>query len=281
MSTELSTENLHKIQQEVIDIAFRFGPKVLVAVSILVIGLLMARWAGRWAGRMFEKIHMEIAVQRLLQRLVRLVVFGLFGVIALQNLGVELLPLLAGLGVAGAGIALAMQGVLGNVVAGLTIVFTKPFKVGEYIAIVGVEGLVEDISTFSTKLSHADMSVVVIPNRKIVGEVLHNYGTIRQLQLSVGVAYDTDIDRALATVREVLAANPRLLTDPAPVVRISQLSESSIDILVRPWAKLADVGLATGEIYKAIVEKLRERGIVIPFPQRDVHLLGPGAAPRA
>ncbi len=113
---------------------------------------------------------------------------------ALQNLGVELLPLIAGLGVAGAGIALATQGVLGNVVAGLSIIFSKPFRVGEYIAIAGVEGTVETISLFSTTLAHVDRSRVIVPNRKIVGEILHNYGRIRQLDVSVGVAYDTDIN---------------------------------------------------------------------------------------
>ena len=99
--------------------------------------------------------------------------------------------MLAGLGVAGAGIALATQGVLSNVVAGLTIIFTKPYRVGEYIAIVGVEGRVETINIFSTQLTHADRSRIVVPNRKIVGEILHNYGRIRQCELHVGVSYES------------------------------------------------------------------------------------------
>src|ERR1700693_1964314 len=125
----------------------------------------------------------------------------------------ELLPLIAGIGVAGAGIALAMQGVLSNMVAGLTIIFTRPFRVGEYIHIAGVEGSVETIHLFSTTLSHADLSRVVIPNRKIVGEILHNYGQIRQVEVVVGVAYDTDLSRAVAAIREVLEGNPRVLKD--------------------------------------------------------------------
>ena len=107
---------------------------------------------------------------------------------ALQNLGVDLLPLIAGLGVAGAGIALAMQSVLGNLAAGLTIIFTTPFWVGEYVAMVGFEGRVESINLFTTRLSHPDRSLVVVPNRKIVGEILHNYGEIRQLDLRVEIA---------------------------------------------------------------------------------------------
>src|SRR5690606_2861362 len=126
-------------------------------------------------------INLEPPVQELLVRIIKIIVLALFIIMALQNLGIELLPLIAGLGVAGAGIALAMQGVLGNLMAGLTIIFTKPFRIGEYISIADEEGLVENISLFSTVLGHYDQSQVVIPNRKIVGEILHNFGNIRQL----------------------------------------------------------------------------------------------------
>ncbi|MGC3960437.1 MAG: mechanosensitive ion channel family protein [Verrucomicrobiota bacterium] len=213
----------------------------------------------------------------LMLRVVRLFVMGIFLFMALDNLGVRLLPLIAGLGVAGAGIALAMQGVLGNLAAGLVIIFTKPFRVGEYVAMVGVEGRVETIELFSTKLSHADMSTVIIPNRKIVGEILHNYGKIRQLDLVVGVAYDTDLNTALAAVNEVLSINPRVLKDPAPVVRVSYLADSSINIVVKPWVNVPDFGDASGEINKAIVEEFRARNISIPFPQREVRLLNSAA----
>ncbi|MCE9618952.1 MAG: mechanosensitive ion channel [Planctomycetes bacterium] len=267
-------ETLDKVQTEVIDIAFKFGPKVLVAIFILIVGFLVGRWVGGWTGRMFEKLKLDIAVRRLLERIVRLMVLGLFVIIALQNLGVELLPLLAGLGVAGAGIAFAMQGVLGNIVAGLTIVFTRPFSIGEYISIVGEEGQVEDINTFSTTLSHPDKSRVVIPNRKIVGDILHNYGTIRQLQCVVGVAYDTNLNEALAAINEVLRANARVLAEPAPVVRVSAMADSAISIVAMPWVNVSDYGSAFGEINKAIVEKLRERRIAIPCPQREVRMLG-------
>jgi small-conductance mechanosensitive channel len=172
------------------------------------------------------------------------------------------------LGVAGAGIALAMQGVLGNVVAGLTIIFTRPFRVGEYISIVGVEGRVEAIQLFSTTLSHTDMSRVVIPNRKIVGEILHNYGTIRQVQITVGVAYDTELSQALAVVDEVLRANPRVLKEPAPVIQVAMLSDSSVNIAVRPWTAVVGLRRRHGEINRAILESFRGRDIVIPFRSR-------------
>src|SRR5687767_4121137 len=151
-------------------------------------------------------------------RIAKLFVMLLAILIAVQQLGVELWPLIAGLGVAGVGVGLAMQGVLSNLVAGLTIIFVKPFRVGEYIQINNVEGQVDIIELFSTTLLHPDMSRVVIPNRKIVGEILHNYGKIRQASLSVGVAYDTDLNRAIEIIRDILARNPRVLKSPAPGV---------------------------------------------------------------
>jgi small conductance mechanosensitive channel len=193
-------------------------------------------------------------------------VFLLFAIMALQNLGIDLLPLLAGLGIAGAGIALALQGVLGNVAAGLMIIFTRPFKVGEYISIAGEEGVVEAISLFSTTLRHADLSRIVIPNRKISGEILHNYGEIRQVDLRVGVAYATDLEAAVGAIREVLAANPRVLKDPAPFVQAAALGEYAVNIEIKPWVAVKDFGPVPGEINPAVLDALRERGIEVPLP---------------
>ncbi|HEY8119239.1 MAG TPA: mechanosensitive ion channel domain-containing protein [Methylophilaceae bacterium] len=272
MNDQLAT--VDHIKRMVIDLAIQFGPKVLVAITIIIAGVYVSRWVGRMLDGGIRKFNLEQPVRQLLVRIVRVFVVALFAIMALQNLGVELLPLIAGLGVAGAGIALAMQGILSNIVAGLTIIFTRPFSVGEYISIVGEEGKVENISLFTTILSHADQSQVVIPNRKIVGEILHNYGNIRQLDILVGVAYDTDLDKALAVVNEVLQGNPRMLKDPSPIIKVSFLAPSSINISVKPWVTVPDYGAAEGEINKAIVEAFRNNKIVIPFTQHEVRILG-------
>ena len=162
---------LDQAKSTLVDIAIKFGPKVVVAILIVVAGVYAGRSLGRIFDRSLNGFHLEPPVRQLLVRMLRLFILALFLIMALQNLGVELLPLIAGLGVAGAGIALAMQGVLGNVVAGLTIIFTRPFRVGEYISIIGVDGMVEAIDLFNTRLVHADRSIVVVPNRKIVGEI--------------------------------------------------------------------------------------------------------------
>jgi small conductance mechanosensitive channel len=164
--------------------------------------------------------------------------------------------------------------VLGNLAAGLTIIFTRPFKVGEYISIADVEGTVEEIRLFNTVLSHPDLSRIVIPNRKIVGEILHNFGTLRQIDVVVRVAYDTDIPHALAAIDDLLAAHPNVLQEPEPMVRVLTLADSGVHIAIRPWTPVADFYTTSGDITRAVLETFRERGIQIPFPQREVRLLG-------
>ena len=268
---------LDQVRSTAIDLGMKFGPKLVVAILILVAGYVAGRWAAGVAGRMLARFHLDAPVRNLIERAVRVLVFVLFAIMALQNLGVELVPLIAGLGVAGAGVALAMQGVLGNVAAGLTIIFTRPFRVGDYLSISKEEGEVLDISLFSTVLGHPDRSRVVIPNRKIVGEILHNYGTLRQLAVEVGVAYDTDIGAALRSVDEVLLANPRVLKDPAHLVSVLRLADSRVLIGVNPWVKVPDFGPATSEVNRAILEAFRARSIVIPMPQREIRMLAAAA----
>jgi small conductance mechanosensitive channel len=267
-------QTLDQVKASVIDMAIRFGPKLLVAIIILVAGYMVGRWVGRLLERLLVRFKLEPPVRSLLVRMIHILVLGLFAIMALQNLGVELLPLIAGLGVAGAGVALAMQGVLGNVVAGLTIIFTQPFHVGDYISIAKEEGEVLDISMSSTTLGHTDRSKVVIPNRKIVGEILHNYGRIRQLNLVVGVSYGTDVNVALSAVDEILKSDPRVLREPAPWIGVTRLADSSVIVSVKPWVNVPDYDAAVSEVNKAILTTFRAQNVVIPLPQREVRMLG-------
>lgn len=266
-------DTLEKLKDQAIDMGAKFAPKLLVAILVLVVGYLVSRWVVRVVGRWLDKMDLEPPVRGLMLQIVWLLIMGLFLIMALVNLGVELLPLIAGLGVAGAGIALALQGVLGNLAAGLTIIFTRPFRVGEYVSMAGVEGRVAEVRLFNTVLDHPDLSKIVIPNRKIVGEILHNYGKIRQLDVVVGVAYSTDLNLALSAVNDVLARNSKLLKEPMPVVLVNMLADSSINIAVKPWVEVSDYVDAGGEVNKAIVEEFRARHVAIPFPQREVRLL--------
>ena len=264
-------------QKKIIDYVVEHSGALIGAIVVMVAAVLIARWLGGILMRWLEKKHLEPPVRMLIVRVGRILVISFALVIALGTLGFNVMALVAGLGVAGVGVGLAMQGVLSNLVAGLTIIFTKPFRVGEYIELLGVNGQVDTIEMFSTTLLHGDRSRVVIPNRKIVGEILHNYGTIRQLDLSVGVAYNTNITRVVGIVREVLAGNARVLKEFTPGVGVAMLADSSIQISIRPWVKVPDYGPAGDEIYRAILERFRAAQVGIPFPQREVRLLN-GAA---
>jgi len=261
------------IQDKIVNYLIENGPKLLGAILIILAGLMAARWTGQLLMRWLSSKQLEPPVRMLITRLAKLFVVGFALVIALGTMGVNMMAAVTGIGVAGVGVSLAMQGVLSNLVAGLTIIFTKPFRVGEYVEMVGVQGQVEMIELFTTTLTHADRSKVVIPNRKIVGEVLHNYGTIRQLDLSVGVAYNTKLPETLALVREILKQNPRILKEITPGVGVSLLADSSINIAVKPWVKVTDYGAAGAEIYQAIVEQFRANQVEIPYPQRELRIL--------
>lgn len=268
---------LDQVRATAIDLGLKFGPKLLVALVTLAIGHYVARWASRTGARLLERLELEPPVVGLMTKGLHVMVFAFFVILALQNLGIELLPLIAGLGVAGAGVALAMQGVLGNVVAGLTIIFTRPFRVGEYIAIVGVEGMVETIGLFSTVLSHPDRSQVVVPNRKIVGEILHNYGQVRQLQIGISIAQDADVDAALEQARSVLASSARVRREPAPVVLVERIEDAAVHIALRPWVDVESFSVAAGDLNRALLEALRLRGIALARDLHDVRLIGAAA----
>lgn len=256
-----------------IDLIIRYGFQVLGAIVILTIGVLLARWSGNMTQRWLDRQALEPPVRTLIVRVVRVVVLLFVLVLALDKFGVQVAPLVAGIGVAGLGVGFALQGVLGNVIAGLSIIFTKPFRVGEYIELLDVHGEVTSIELFSTTLIHLDRSRVVIPNRKIVGEILHNFGIVRQLHLTVGIAYASDLNEALAIVRRMVNSNPRVLKDPAAVVGITLLADSAITIAVEPWVSVSDYIAAQTELYQAIVEQFRASNIEIPFPQREVRML--------
>ncbi len=260
-------------KDKIFDYALIHGPALLGALIMLAAGWVVAGWIRRLADSAMERKQFEPPVRMLFGRIIHLAVVGLTGIIALDTIGFRMTTIIAGLSVAGVGVGLAMQGVLGNLVAGLVIIFTKPFRVGEYIDLLGVEGQVDKIELFSTKLRHTDLSRIVIPNRKIIGEVLHNYGTTRQLDLTVGVAYSANLAETVALIREILARNSRVLKEPAPAVGVNLLADSSINIAVKPWVAVADFVPASAELYQAIVDRFRERNISIPYPQREVRLL--------
>jgi len=268
-----SLSSIDQAKNTLLDLAIRFGPRLLTALIILIVGVAVSRWVSRWILRGLNRIELEPPVRVLFARVGFLLTMALFLILALQNLGVELLPLIAGLGVLGAGVALATQGVLSNVVAGLSIIFTKPFRVGEYIELLSVEGTVQQIGLFSTTLGHTDRSRVVIPNRKIVGEILHNYGKVRQLNIQVGVAYETDLQSAMDLIDAALRADTRVLPDPAPVVQTRALGDYTVLISIQPWVAVPDYIAAAGDLTRRVLESFRAHHIAMGIQPDEIKLV--------
>lgn len=255
--------------------AVQYGLQAAVALGILIGGMMASRGAANFAQQALEKQTLEPPVRLLLVRIVKIIVILFTAMIALQTLGVPIAPLLAGVGVAGVGIGLALQGVLSNVMAGLSIIFSKPYKVGEHISLLGVHGDVVVIDIFTTTLMHADHSRVLIPNRKIVGEILHNFGTIRQMHLTIPVSPNANLDEALAQVRDVLNRHPSVLKDPVPSVGVSSLGESSLTVAIaaEPWTAVADYSSTQSELNKLILQRFQEREIALPSASLTVHVV--------
>ncbi len=265
-------------KQLIIDLAIRYGFQVLGAFVILGAGVLLAWWVGSLTDRPLQRWALEPPLRTLIVRVVRMVVLLFAVIVALDKFGFQIAPLVAGIGVAGLGVGFALQGVLSNVVAGLTIIFTKPFRVGEHCEIVGVRGDVTAIELFSTTLLHPDRSRIIIPNRKIVGEILHNFGTLRQIHLAVVVPHGSDLTSALAIAREVVTADRRVLADPAPFLGVAQIESAGIRIGVNPWVRVPDVVETEAELYQALAERFRAAGIGVPPSRHEVRVIDRASA---
>jgi small conductance mechanosensitive channel len=258
----------------VVDLAVRYSFQVLAALAILVAGFLCARMVGRFVDRSLRKTPIEKHLQHLLVRAAKIVVLLFTAILALDKFGVQITALVAGLGVAGLAGGLALQGVLGNVAAGLSIMFSRVFRIGDYIEIGTVRGQVDAINLTTTILRTLEDARVIVPNRKIVGEIIYNYTGERRVPLTVDVGYHEDLEGALQTMREVLAQNSRILQAPAPEVGIVSLADSGVRITLRPWCKAEDYWHVQYEVYRAIVERFRERKIAIPYPVREIRMVG-------
>jgi small conductance mechanosensitive channel len=262
------------VKDQVVEFLVTYGFQILGGIIIFVCGIFVAGALGRLVQKSLARFKLDQPVELLLVRVSKLIVILLAGILTVAKMGVDIAPLVAGVGVIGVGVGLATQGVLANLVAGLLIIFAKPFRVGEFIELVGESGVVDMIDLFSTKLRHFDKSIVVIPNRKIAGEILHNYGMIRQAELSVGVAYGSDLRAVERTVKGILAQNAKVLKEPSAVYGITELDSSSINIAIKPWVSVHDFPTICGELYPAIIEAFRDQRIQIPFPQREIRVLG-------
>lgn len=264
---------LPDVARIVTDLLVRYSFQVLAALAILFLGLLCGRVAAGFIERSLKRTSIETHLQRLMVRAGKTLVILFTVILALDKFGVQVTALVAGISVAGVAAGFAVQGVLGNLAAGLSILLSRHFRIGDYIEIGNTRGQVESIDLTMTVLRTLEDARVIVPNRRIVGEIIHNFTRERQVPLSVQVAYDEDLEVVVQTVQEVLAHNPRVLKSPSPEVGITKLSDSGVEIALRPWCKAEDFWHVQFEVYRALLARFRERQIEIPYPHREVRLM--------
>ena len=255
-----------------------YGGQLLGAVVTLIVGYVLARISRRVVLRLLKRAETPPAITSFVSR-VSFIVIIVFAVIAsLAKFGVQTTSFVAVLGAASFAVGFALQGSLSNFAAGVLILLLRPFKVGDFIEIAGVKGSVRDIQLFTTVLVTPDNVKVLVPNGKIFGDTIKNYAgyETRRLDVSVGIGYSVPIDKALSVALGVLEADDRILTEPAPQVLVSDLADSSVNLVLRAWVDGANYGGVLSDLKRCIKEAFDEHGIEIPFPQRVIHTADSG-----
>jgi small conductance mechanosensitive channel len=256
------------------------GIRVIVAVLIFLVGRWIARAVTKLARKMMSRADMEDTLQRFLGNLIYSLLLTVVIIATINQLGIQTTSLLAVLGAAGLAIGLALQGSLSNFAAGVMIVAFRPYRVGDYIEAGGVAGSVEEVQIFTTVLKSPDNKKIIVPNSQIMAGTIINYSAndTRRLDIVAGCGYDDDLDKVRQVLEDIIAADERVLQDPAPAVAISELGESSVNFVVRPWVKTADYWAVYFDLTEQIKKRFDQEGISIPFPQRDVHVYQHSAA---
>ena len=251
-----------------------YGLKVLAAVVILIVGRWVAKGITRLIGRMMEKSKIDQTIQRFTINTVYIVLMVFVVLAALNQLGIQTTSFIAVLGAAGLAIGLALQGSLANFAAGFLMIIFRPIRVGDYIEGAGTAGTVEEIQIFTTTLTTPDNKMVIIPNASLTSANIVNWTLkgSRRVDMVFGIGYNDDIDKARQIMKDVLDSDDRIFKDPAPQIGIIELGDSSVNFVVRPWAKVSDYW----DVYMTTTEKIKKafdaNGINIPYPQRDVHV---------
>ncbi|KYO50087.1 mechanosensitive ion channel [Tistrella mobilis] len=259
-------------------LAVTYGMAVLGAIAILIGGWLIAGWLEKGVDRSLGRVsHMDPTLRPFIASLVRYGILILTVIIVLGQFGVQTASIIAILGAAGLAIGLALQGTLSNVAAGIMLLFLRPFRIGDFIDAGGRAGSVINVNLFTTELKMADGVFMSLPNSQVWGQPITNYARnpIRRMDIVVGIAYDDDIDTAIEALSAVLAADERVLKDPAPQVMVTNLGESSVDITMRFNAAIGDYWSLRWDMMKRAKLAVEAAGCSIPFPQRDVHLIAP------
>ena len=257
-----------------------WGLRLLAALLIYVIGRWVAKALTRWVGKAITKADIDATLARFLSSILYMVLIVFVMLTALSAIGINTINILAILGAAGLAVGLALKDSLSNFAAGVMLVFFRPFRSGDYIEAAGISGTVVSIKIFNTILRTPDNRIITVPNALIYADSITNFSAEdkRRIDLVIGIGYDDDIARAKALIQGVLGQDNRILDEPAPVMLLVELGESSVDIAVRPWVKSSDYGQVRSDLLEHIKRALENAGLSIPYPQRDLHIVTQASA---
>ncbi len=266
-----------QVYQLVVNFLVGYSFQILGAVLVLIGGFIVGGWVSRAVLRLQERRDVDVTLRQFIASTVRLLIVGMFLIVALSQLGISITPLIAAIGGLAVGASFAIQGPIGNYGAGLVIILTRVFKVGDTITVQGCSGQVEEITLATTILITEDGERIVIPNRQIAGEIHTNSYENRVVEGQVGIAYGDDPGLAIDTIRQALSGIDGVTTEPAPQVGIHAFGDSSIDLDYRFWVPTQRYFEVMHAANLAVFQALGAAGLNIPFPQREVRQLGAGA----
>ncbi len=260
----------------IVEIITTYGLDVVGGIVILIIGWMFAGWASRTVDRLLGKSpRMDETLRKFFASIVRYAVIIFTVVAVLSQFGVETTSFIAVLGAMGLAIGLALQGTLGHVASGVMLLMFRPFKIGDFIDGGGVTGTVEAISLFTTTMNTPDNVHIIVPNGQLWDTAIKNFShnANRRVDMVMGIGYGDSIDDAMKAILEIAEADSRVHKDPAPMVAVGELADSSVNIIVRVWCSAGDYWGVKFDMTKAMKQRFDADGISIPFPQRDVHLI--------
>ncbi|MEI8011389.1 MAG: mechanosensitive ion channel family protein [Candidatus Omnitrophota bacterium] len=259
-------EIIHMIMMYVVKYAFQ----VLGGCVVLALGWFMAQYAARGAQKYFDDRHVDITVSKFIAGAIRLLIMLFALVVALSKFGIEIAPFIAGISVVGFGTSFALQGPLSNYASGAALIFTKPFKIGEIIEVSGVVGEVMDMKLSCTVISTLDNETVVIPNKHIIGEIIHNYSNCKRVDIKILVSYRADLDRAIRILEDVIRTNPHVAADKLPKVGVADFTDLGINIFARLWCPQRCYWDVRFDINRRLIAAFKLEGIEVPVLQRNI-----------
>jgi small conductance mechanosensitive channel len=270
--------------ESIIELTSQWGLKVIGAIALLFFGRMVCNAIRRTTVKALERSNIDASLVPFLSGIVYYLAVAVLAIAVLNLFGIQTASAIAVLGAAGLAVGLALQGTLSNFASGVMLLIFRPFKIGDYVEVAGTAGSVQEIGVFSTVLNTPDNVKIIVPNSGIYGDTVKNYSAnaTRRNDLVMGISYDDDISVAIETIERVLAGDDRILGDPAPLVAVAELGDSSVNIVVRPWCAGSDYWPLRCDLTRQLKEELEAAGCSIPYPQRDVHLQGgTGEAPKA